>query len=245
MLKKDNPEKITGRVFFAAAIFLFSISVFADPTSVVTDSATETNTSNILNVLQNNVAPAINNTNAAVQAQTNILQESLTGISGMGSAFNTQQEKNFRNWTPTAQDLANMVAEGLQTGSLADQIKYYNQKFPIPTMQQLTPNDKNSIAGNYGVFSAVNTNAAFSVADKSFDNAAQIVNQINYLYTLIDRQQTLKQSMDLNNAILAKIASLQNELLRVQAQQLKMQAVDQQQSNSARLLMTHFIKKVK
>jgi hypothetical protein len=225
-------------------LFLFTFSAHAAGTNNVVDAPVEQNTGRMADTLDI-MSTTLSNTNTAVQAQTQVLEESMTGVTGIGAEFNTAQEQNFRNWAPSAEDLANMVAEGLQTGSLADQIKYYNQKFPIPKITDLTPNNENSIAGNYGVFSAVNTNAALSVADKSFDNAQQIVNQINFLYTLIDRQQTLKQSMDLNTAILGKIATLQNELLRVQAQQLKMQAVSQQQNNTARTLMAGFVQEIK
>jgi type IV secretion system protein VirB5 len=231
-------------LYFTLSLFIASAHAATPQTEIVQDQAVENNTSNMLNTL-NNMSSTMSSTNTAVQAQTQVLEESLTGITGVGAMFNTAQEQNFRNWTPSAEDLVNMVAEGLQTGSMADQIKYYNQKFPIPKVTDLTPNDDSSIAGKYGVYSAVNTNAAFSVADKSFDQAQQIVNQINFLYTLIDRQQTLKQSMDLNTAVLAKIATLQNDLLRVQAQQLKMQAVSQQQSNTTRTLMAGFVQEIK
>lgn len=229
-------------------LLLFSAAVYAND-QAEQETANNTNAIEGINTQMktdlDSMSASISSTNTAVQAQTQVLEESMTGITGVGAEFNTAQEQSFRNWAPSAEDLANMVAQGLQTGSLADQIKYYNQKFPIPKVTDLTPNDDNSIAGNYGVFSAVNTNAALSVADKSFDNAQQIVNQINFLYTLIDRQQTLKQSVDLNSSILGKIATLQNELLRVQAEQLKMQAVSQQQSNNTRTLMAGFVQEIK
>lgn len=240
MLKVLNP-------LLLLVLFGFStmLNAAVTPPVAFTDPTLEKSARDIANSLNNEIYPAVSSTNRAVQQQTEILEQGLTGIAGVGALFSTPQEQAFRNWTPTAEDLANMIKEGLQTGSLADQIKYYNQKFPIPTASSITPGDPHSVAAQYGVFSAINTNAALSIADKSFDNVQQIQTQINYLYSLIDRQQTLKQGMDLNSAILVRIASLQAELIRLHSQQLKMLAVAQQQGNSARSIMTTFVQNLK
>lgn len=234
-------------LFFLFMLICVSTSLTAavTPPATVTDPTLEKSTSNIESLLNNQIYPAVSSTNRSVQQQTQILEQGLTGISGIGAVFSSPQEQAFRNWTPTSEDLTNMIKAGLQTGSLADQIKYYNQKFPIPNSTQLTPGNPNSIAAQYGVFSAVNTNAAFVIADKSFDNIQQIMSQISYLYTLVDRQQTLKQGMDLNSAILVRIATLQTELIRLQSQQLKMQAVAQQQGNGTRTVLAQFVENLK
>lgn len=224
-------------------LVMLAQTTYADPNQV-TDPTLETAANNTYNFLTGEIYPALNSLNTTTQENTAILQKSTTGSTGIGAEFNTATEQGFRNWTPTAEDLSNMVQEGLQTGSLADQITYYNQKFHIPKAAQLTPHNPNSIVGNYGVFSAVTTNAALSIADKSFDNAKQISDQINYLYSQIDLQPTLKQQLDLNSAILLKIAALQTDLIRLQAQQLKVEAVAQQQNNNTRTLMAHFIQNV-
>lgn len=234
--------------FIFLGLFLASFSIQAE---VVSDPALEESSRNIeqkqaqmYDFMSNNLYPAIQDNKAAMQAAQQTIEKSLTGNSGVGATFNTTEEQNFRNWTPSSKDLENMVRQGLQTGSMADQIKYYNEKFNVPSAADLTPADENSVMGNYGEFSAVSTNAALSVADKSFDNARAISLQLNSLYSMIDQQPTLKQSMDLNTAIALKIAALQAELMRIQAQQLKMQAVSQHQNNANRLEMMHFVKDV-
>lgn len=241
MLNRDKFKII----LFTLSAALNSQFIFAATGTTVTDPTLETTDSNIYNFMTGNIYPALNNMNTTVQLENQTLQNSLTGSSGIGAELNSATEQGFRNWTPTSQDLMNMVQEGLQTGSLADQIKYYNQKFHIPTASDLDPHNPHSEMANYGVLSAVSTNAALGVADKGFDNAQQIVDQINLLYHLIDQQQTVKQGIDLNSAILLKIASLQADLMRLQSQQLKMQALGQEQDNTARNYMASFVQNVK
>lgn len=241
MLNRDKLKII----IFTLCVFNYSHVIYAAAGTTVTDPTLESTDSNIYNFMTSNIYPALNNMNTTVQMENQTLQNSLTGSSGIGAELNSANEQGFRNWTPTSQDLMNMVQEGLQTGSLADQIKYYNQKFHIPAASDLDPHNPQSEMANYGVLSAVSTNAALGVADKGFDNAQQIVNQINLLYHLIDQQQTVKQGIDLNSAILLKIASLQADLMRLQSQQLKMQALGQEQNNTARNYMASFVQDVK
>ena len=181
----------------------------------------------------------------ATQAMKNVLQNSLAGASGLGLINNPVDEQKFRDWTPSVEDLANMTAQGLQTGSLADQIKYYHEKFQIPSAARLTPGNPHSPVADYGIFSAVTTNAALTVADKSFNNVPQIQLQINSLYQQLDRQSTLKQAQDFNSVIMLRIAALQTDLIRLQSQQLKIQAVSQQENNLKRTTMITFIQDIK
>ncbi len=239
-----------NRDIWKILLFIFcgiivSHTCIATTGETVTDPTLETTDSNIYNFLTGNMYPALNNMNTTMQMENQTLQNSLTGSSGIGAELNSAAAQGFRNWTPTSQDLMNMVQEGLQTGSLADQIKYYNQKFHVPAAADLDPHNPQSEMANYGVLSAVSTNAALGVADKGFDNAAQIENQINLLYHLIDQQQTVKQGIDLNSAILLQIATLQADLMRLQSQQLKMQALGQEQNNIARNYMASFVHDVK
>ena len=83
------------------------------------------------------------------------------------------------------------------------------------------------------------------MADKGFDHAAELQDQLNFFYQELDRQQTLKQSQDFNSVILLKIASLQADLIRLQSQQLKIQAVSQQENNVKRINMSQFVEDIK
>lgn len=234
--------------FAVASMLSVGTTSFADvPTSPiqVIEQKLEQQTEDIYNILQQKISPGVQSTATAMQEANKSLRLGLMGATGVAFANNSAAEQAFRNWTPTAQDLEMMVQQGLQTGSLADRIKYYNQKFPLPTIQQLSPDGQSNVNANYGVFSAVTTNAALGVADKGFNNAAEIVQQINLLYSKIDTQQSLKQGLDLNSVILLKIAALQADLMRIQAQQLKMQAVSQQAGNTQRSVMSGFIQDVK
>lgn len=223
---------------------LFSFSAYADSPSQVVEQNLENIDQNIYNLNQQIYTATKENT-MATQSMSRTVQGSLTGNNSVGLLNNPAAEQAFRNWTPSSEDLANMVAQGLQTGNLADQIKYYNQKFKIPTTAELMPHNPGSPAADYGVFSAVSTNTALSVADKGFDNVQQIQDQINFLYQELDRQQTLKQSQDFNSVILLKIAALQTDLIRLQAQQLKIQAVSQQENNIKRTTMSQFVEDIK
>lgn len=196
--------------------------------------------SELQDILGNRLYPAVTQQTNTLRSVDQTLKQSLMGNSSTGASNNLISEQKFRNWTPSSADLMNMVQQGLQTGSLADQIAYYNQKFKIPTVT----NPGNPLE-DYAVFSAVTTNAALSVADKGFDNVAQIMEQINYLYRLIDQQRTLKQSQELTSVILLKIAALQADLIRLQSQQLKMQAVAHAEGNSRREYMTQFVQDMK
>jgi type IV secretion system VirB5/TraC/TraE/TrbJ family protein len=223
---------------------LFSFCAYADGPAYVVEQNLENTAQNIYNLNQQMYTATKQNT-MATESMSRTVQSSLTGNNSIGLLNNSASEQAFRNWTPTASDLANMVAQGLQTGNLADQIKYYNQKFKIPTAAELMPNNPASPAADYGVFSAVSTNTALSVADKGFDNVQQVQDQINFLYQELDRQQTLKQSQDFNSVILLKIAALQTDLIRLQAQQLKIQAVSQQENNIKRTTMSQFVEDIK
>jgi hypothetical protein len=239
-------KKISRLLLFFSMLGVEQVG-FADPITpiYVVDQNLETQAQNTYNLLNSRIYNAINQSTMASMATSRTVQSSLTGSNNNGLLNNTAADKEFRDWTPTSEDLQNMVAQGLQAGSLADQIKYYNQKFHIPTAAQLSPTNPNSPQASYGVFSAVSTNAALSVADKGFDNVTQIQQQINNLYQQLDRQQTLKQSQDFNSVILLKIAALQTDLIRLQAQQLKIQAVAQQENNLKRTTMAQFLEDVK
>lgn len=217
----------------------------AVPPTYVIDQNLETQAENTYNLLNTRIYGAINQSNIATQSTNRIIQSSLTGSSTQGLRNNPAIEQQFRDWTPTSADLASMVAQGLQTGSLSDQIRYYNQKFNIPNAAQLSPRNPQSPQADYAVFSAVSTNAALSIADKGFDNVVQIQQQINTLYRQLDQQSTLKQSQDFNSVILLKIAALQTDLIRLQSQQLKISAVSQQENNVKRVTMSQFIEDIK
>lgn len=212
-----------------------------EPGMPVSDSKLQEIAQSIDDTLNNRINLGIAQQSEILRRVQNTLEKSLTGVGGVGQLNNLPAEQSFRNWTPTAEDLANMVQQGLQTGSLSDRLTYYNQHFPIPTAAQLTPADPKSVQANYGVFSAVSANAALTVSDKGFDQVKTVMDQLNYLYRQIDQQQSVKQSIDLNSVILLKIVALQAELIRLQAQQLKMQAVGQQEGNGYRLFGTRFI----
>jgi|GEM_PF-4393106 len=234
------------KLLLPAVIALWPIGFAnADPPTYVVDENLETQAQNTYNLLNTRIYGAITQSAVATQATNRIIQSSLTGNTSAGFLYNTQSEQQFRNWTPTAADLADMAAQGLQTGSLADQIKFYNQKFGVPSAAQLNPQNPQSPEANYGVFSAVTTNAALGIADKGFDNVVQIQQQINYLYQQLDRQQTLKQSQDFNSVILLKIAALQTDLIRLQSQQLKIQATSQQEGNVKRTTLSQFVEDIK
>jgi hypothetical protein len=238
----EKSMKLMVAALVCFALFL-AASAFAQP-QPVTDTVLEDMTSNMRDILSNRIAPEIAQQSDSLQALNKTVQHTLSGSSGVGGLNNIATEQNFRNWTPSSADLASMVQQGLQTGSMADQINYYNQKFKIPAAAELTPGNPHNVTADYGVFSAVATNAALGVADKSFDNVAYIVQQINFLYRQLDQQQNLKQSADFNTVILLKIAALQTDLIRLEAQQLKMLGVAQQQSNSKRTFAAQFIKDI-
>lgn len=231
-----------------AAICLISstMSAQANPSGTAQDPAyvveqnLEQQAQQLYDLLNHPIYQAIGEGTNAMQQVNTTVQRSLMGKKNLGAQNNSTAEQNFRNWTPTAEDLEQMTKQGLQTGSLADQIRYYNQKFPIPTQHT----EHATAANDYNSFAQSNTNAAFSVADKSFDNAKLIAQQINQLYQEIDQQDNLKSSTDLNSAILLKIVALQADLMRIQAQQLKLQAVNQQQNNSQRNYLQNFVQDV-
>lgn len=235
----NNSVKNMQTLLFCA-LMLFTLNGLADDSGNqdLLNKLTE-----IKNTLDSN-GQEIHGQSAAVRSMNSTLQRGLTGNSGIAAFNNTATERNFRDWTPSSADLVKMVQQGLQTGSLTDQIKYYNEKFPVPTSENLDPNNPNSATANYGVFSAISTNAALGIADKSFDNAPDIIKQINFLYQQIDEEQTLKQGMDLNSVILLKIATLQTDLVRLQAQQLKMLGVSQEEGNIKRMFAAQFIQDV-
>ena len=215
------------------------VNAWADPPLYVVDTQLETQSQNIYQVLNGAILNSINKGTMANQYTNINIQKGLIGNSNIGLVNNLEPEQTFRNWTPTSADLASMVQQGLQTGSLSDQIKYYNQKFNIPQGNAKSP------AADYGVFSAVATNAALGIADKGFDNAIYIQQQINFLYQQLDRQQTLKQAQDFNSVILLKIAAFQADLIRLQSQQLKITAVSQQENNVRRTTMNQFVEDIK
>lgn len=244
-------KKLSTRYIAALGMMLLSAKVMAEGPQLppftaeqpgyVVDQKLEDSSKEIQDILQNQASQISQQTNAIKNMNVSV-NAGLTGETGIGGEINTAAEQSFNNWTPTAQDLTNMVQEGLQTGSLADQVKYYNEKFRIPSTENI-PEQAKTMA-DYNVFSAVSTNGALVIADKGFSNAADIVRQINFLYRQIDQQKTVKESMDLNSAILLKIASLQVDLIRLQSQQLKMQSVSQQKNNSEYAFMTQFVKDV-
>lgn len=231
-------------IWIVAFILLPSVSS-ADPTQTqqVQDQTLE-QAANTISETLNKIYPEITQQSSSISSLNRTIQEGITGTTGAAAFNNLKTEQDFRDWTPNSADLANMVREGLQTGSLADQIKYYDEKFRIPKPEQLDAKNPNSLQADYGVFSAVSTNTAFSVADKGFDNVDHILKQLNLLYKQVDQQQTLKQSVDLNSILLLRIAALQTDLIRLQAQQLKMQAVSQQENNNKRTIAAQFIHEV-
>ncbi len=247
MLKLFNhPLKILLSIYCLGFSSIFPAYSYADadtPTQVVEQNL-ENQAQNLYNLNQQIYSSVKQNTNATLSTGR-IVQNSLTGSYNMGLLNNSQADQTFRNWTPSAEDLANMVALGMQTGSLTDQIKYYNKKFKIPTTVELSPHNPDSAVAQYGVFSAISTNTALSIADKGFDNVIEIQDQINFLYKELDHQQTLKQSQDFNSVILLKIAALQIDLIRLQSQQLKIQAVNQQENNLKRINVSEFVEEIK
>lgn len=209
--------------------------------TVVTAPVIEDQMRTVQSTLDNRIYPAMSQQAENIRRMNQTMQQSLMGSYGIGASNNLAREQKFRDWTPSSADLMNMVAQGLQTGSLSDQLAYYNQKFPVLTAEQLSPSQSSSPVTQHQVFSAIAANAALSIADKSFDRLPEIMEQLNFLYRQIDQQQNLKQAQDLNSVILLKIAALQADLLRVQAQQLKIQAVDRTENHSRRAFMAGFV----
>jgi len=239
-----NIQKI-NKLLIAIVILPLTGFAAAEPPTYVIDEKLESQAADTNDLLNTRIYGAITQSTVATQATNRIIQSSLTGTSSAGMLNNSSAEQQFRDWTPTSEDLAEMIAQGLQTGSLADQIKYYNQKFHIPTAEQLNPKNPQRPATQSAVFSAVSTNVALSVADKGFDNVVQVQQIINSLYQQLDRQTTLKQSQDFNSVILLKIAALQADLIRLQSQQLKIAAISQQEHNQRRIDLSEFVENVK
>jgi hypothetical protein len=235
--KKPVLSKASG--IFLATFFTFT--ALAEPPMPVTDEKAQQQLLDIVEVLSNRIAPDTARQTEALQKIDTTIKNGLSGSSNVGGSNNLEAEQNFRNWTPSSADLVNMVQQGLQTGSLADQIQYYNQRFRIPTGEELTPANPNSMQADYGVFSAVSTNAALGIADKSFDNIAHILQKINFLYRQLDQQRTLKDSTDFGSVVLLQIAALQADLVRLESQQLKMLGVSQQEGNSRRAFAAQFV----
>ena len=229
--------------FLCLCLLICPPNILAEFSQSVQDQSLE-QTANSINDTLNKIYPEITQQSSHIRALNSTVQHGLTGVSGAGALNNMKPEQDFRHWTPSVADLTNMVQQGLQTGSLVDQIKYYNQLFHIPKAEALDPKNPNSPQANYGVFSAVSTNSALSVADKGFDNVDHILQQLNALYAQVDQQQTVKESMDLNAVLLLRIAALQTDLIRLQSQQLKMQAIAQQENNNRRIMAAQFIQTV-
>lgn len=176
-------------------------------------------------------------------AQIESQYKATTGKNIFGKQFNDPAHKEFLNWTPTIDELSEMVRGGYQTGSLSDRIEYYNRKFGNPiTRSQITPHYEDSEMGIYGELSVESTRGGLAVSDVAFDRVDELSNRIGQLASDLDKQETLKESLDMNSRINIEIATLNVELMRLQAQAVRLSAVSQAEHDQVTAFNSHFIK---
>ena len=102
--------------------------------------------------------------------------------------------------------------------------------------------EKLSDHNKYAKYSDKHTKVSMAMADSVYETVGKEQKLINKMLNDSAGRETLKESMDQNSALLVKLAQLQMEVIRMQSQQLRLQAISQQKENVIENWQQNFFK---
>lgn len=149
------------------------------------------------------------------------LTQDAEGHYGFGQLFDSDHESQLRQWSPDSWQQALQGMSGGDPSRYQQLLHLYQQQYPVLAKDQFKKGSNEKSARRYqqdvSVNQAANVNASFA-----FDTIKAHLVSIHNLAKHIDTAPNTKAAIDLNSRLLAEIAY-------IQAQELKMQALMNQQ----------------
>ena len=147
--------------------------------------------------------------------QTRQLTHDAEGNYGLGQLLNSAQDLKNRQWSPNDWQGALRGLSGGNTARYQELVRAYQQHYPSLSQSDYQKGTNLKQAARYTQDIQVNR-AAMVNATYSFNNLNTHLATINKLSEKIDQTQNTKAAMDLNSRLIAEVAYIQTQELKMQ-----------------------------
>jgi hypothetical protein len=138
--------------------------------------------------------------------------------------------QDFWGWTPSVDELEEMNSAGLQPGKLQDRLKYYESRYgkskkATDFNENYDPQDPTTHMAAVQADQSASSRFALAVGHESFNRAEDFQEGYEKQLNKLKSVDTMKKSADMSNQLQLQLAQLMNEMLKLQSQQVQMQAL--------------------
>lgn len=189
-----------------------------------------------------------------LETQIGQLDEQYAAITGSNNFANIFEQKNtdgsdYFDWIATLDELQQSIQDGSAPSSeLTLKLKEYNEQYGAPhTADTYVPHNPESYSAKWQAEQAMAVREGLGVSEVAFDKADGINSYIKKLRDESYEISTQKQALDYGNNIQLYMVTLMNEIMRLQAQQLRLMAVTENETAqindfNSKFFNTDFIK---
>lgn len=168
-----------------------------------------------------------------LQDQTTELKkhsDALTNAEDFQDYFNViDGVSDFWDWTPSVAELEDMNSAGLQAGKLKDRLKYYEERYgEALTAEQFNEdydtNDPDSTAALQAE-QAASSRFSLAMSQEAFDRTEDFQDAYDKQFNKLKSVDSVKKATDMSNQLQLQLTQMMNEMLKLQAKQVEMQAL--------------------
>jgi hypothetical protein len=173
-----------------------------------------------------------------LETQIGQLDDQYLAITGENDFYKIFEQKNkngsdFFEWISTLDDLQKSIQDESAdpTNELSVKLQEYNEIYGNPNTPEIyVPHKPDSYSAQWQAEQAVAVREGLGVSDMAFDKANGINNYIKKLREESYEIATQKQAQDYGNNIQLYMVTIMNEIMRLQAQQLRLMSVSENET---------------
>ena len=173
-----------------------------------------------------------------LQTQIGQLDDQYLATVGENDFLGLFEQKNkdgsdFFNWISTLDDLQQNIQQGVYDpdNELSIRMQEYNEVYGLPQSPEVfVPHDPQSYNAQWQSEQALTVREGLSVSDMAFDKADGVNTHIKKLRDQSYEIYSQKEALDYSNNIQLYLVTLMNEIMRLQAHQLRLMAVAENQT---------------
>ena len=152
------------------------------------------------------------------------------GKTSVDDLFNISTNDDFWDWTPTIEEIEDMRSSGLQEGKLKDRLAYYEGRYgeakdPEDFNEDYSENQPHTQIAALQSDQSANARFGLALGEASFNRTEEFQNGYQKQFDKLENIETQKQSADFNNQLQLQLTQMVNELIKLQAAQVKMQSL--------------------
>ncbi len=238
-----------GLIFNLSLISIITVSS-AYASGFVIDVAAEANTLHTYQQLQSEYQELqqqyneLTNIKSTINTDINNEISQLTGHYGMGNLYDDAATQQGRLWSQDNwQDVLKIAAGG--NYSRFNQLQQaYSQLYPTVDQSQIVPSDPNNVKAVYYTQSANTNRATLAASEYAYNQINDHMKAVENLLAQVEgnNNNDEKSAIDLNGRLVAEVAFIQLQELKLQAIQTQMQATQAQGQVNGMTMDASFVK---